>query len=208
MTLEKVCLDLFFHLILLKKMQSVWFASVCVTFAFPEGKHREPPASVDGVRGGDGHTRGFGGDPHCLSVPPLGGLGLCFTRKGKLRTLGKQTHTKFIPTFISMQAFGKDHLYVLKFLCRFLPVKIITSNKQPSLCKEIVSGWHCCVMLLICYLMLLKTCSCAQYAGRSNKPKCWSSEQRNVYCRTKQREWVACAQKIPGTPLRISTKCF
>lgn len=24
----------------------------------------------------------------CLSVPPLGGLDLCFTRKGKLRILG------------------------------------------------------------------------------------------------------------------------
>lgn len=46
----------------------------------------------------------------CLSVPPLGGLGLCFTSKGKLKTLGKQTDTEFIPTFISMQAFGKDHL--------------------------------------------------------------------------------------------------
>lgn len=25
---------------------------------------------MDGVGGGDGHTRGFGGDPHCLSVSP------------------------------------------------------------------------------------------------------------------------------------------
>ena len=114
MTLEKVCLDLFFHLILLKKMWSVWFTSVCVTFAFSEGEHREPPASVAGVEACDGHTWALAEIlTVCLSVPPLGGLGLCFTRKGKLRTLGKQTHTKFIPTFISMQEFGKDHLYVL-----------------------------------------------------------------------------------------------
>lgn len=94
MTLEKVCLDLFFHLILLKKMQSVWFASVCVTFAFPEGKHREPPASVDGVRGGDGHTRGFGGDPHCLSVSPTTrGVGSLLHQEREIENSGKaDTH--------------------------------------------------------------------------------------------------------------------
>lgn len=38
-------------------------------------------------------------------------------------------------------------------LCNILPVKIITSNKQTSLCKESVSSHHCHMKLLVYDLM-------------------------------------------------------
>ena len=44
--------------------------------------------------------------------------------------------------------------------------------------------------------MLLKTNLCAWHTVRPSKPKCQSLEQRKVYCRAKQGEYVAYAQKL------------
>lgn len=66
------------------------------------------------MEGGDGHTHDFGGEPHCLSVSPTTRrVGSLLHQQREIENSGKadtQTHTEFIPTFISMQAFGKDHL--------------------------------------------------------------------------------------------------
>ena len=52
--------------------------------------------------------------------------------------------------------------------------------------------------------LLPNTSLCAQHTVRPNKQKCWSSEQRRVYCRAMQGERVARAPKIPNSPKGFS----
>ena len=45
-------------------------------------------------------------------------------------------------------------------------------------------------ILTINGVLLLNTSLCARHTARPNKLKRWSLEQRKVYCRTVQGEWV------------------
>ena len=57
--------------------------------------------------------------------------------------------------------------------------------------------------------LLMNPSSRAQRTVRSNEPKPQSLEQRKVYCRAKQGEWVAHVQKTPPpTPRWFSGKSF
>lgn len=49
-------------------------------------------------------------------------------------------------------------------------------------------------------VVVLSTSSHAQHTVKPNKPKRRSVEQRTIYCRATQGEWVACGQKGPKLP--------
>ena len=54
--------------------------------------------------------------------------------------------------------------------------------------------------------LLQNASSCAGRTVRANKLKHQSLEHRKIYCRDKQGEWVACAQKNPSSPMVLGEK--
>ena len=65
---------------------------------------------TDGVRGGNRQAHSPSRGPTVLSLDSFAGKMGALLHQERVSENSRKTHIKFIPTFMSVQAFGKDHL--------------------------------------------------------------------------------------------------
>lgn len=98
-------------------------------------EHSEPWAGVEGGRRWASTQPQQISLPSCFSIPPLGGGGALLHQERESEN-SRKTYRSSSPCSFFTQALGKDHLQVLQFPCKALPVKIITAINNLHFAKR------------------------------------------------------------------------